>query len=262
MKYADKYGMTLCKCGMSVINNKAFIDLHLTDPRHQRYIEDKEKQEHEKKQEKFKKIWSKQQTHPANKYKLEIFSRKNRFINTFITPWFNNCGAYKDRKNDEYIRNSDEFLSQDTYYVFSDHIQKYGHVHVFGEILWNVFDKNKIDKILSNLIGEAAFRIDYVPFGTISGLFQLELTEDMCMVAFPTHITENLDCIIMTSTRDENFKDSQEQIEIKLLCSMGIWGVYRGIYYIKPENRIVRLDFDLDRFEKYTEQVKKWAIKQ
>ena len=92
-----------------------------------------------------------------------------------------------------------------------------------------LFDENNIDNELTQIIGDSVYK----PWDCLSGIYQLEINERMGLVARPNGITKNNECVVMVDDYLTKFyRNTEEELKIKLLSTMAVWKAPKGVYII------------------------------
>ena len=119
----------------------------------------------------------------------------------------------------------------------------------------NLYSKDRINIYLTNLIGDEV----YTPRDCYSGIYKIIIKEDLGLIARIDGITKDK-CIVMVDNYYKRFfPDTEESLKIKLLSSMAVWKAKKGIYYIRKMKKIIKMDFDNERWESILKGIKSWA---
>ena len=184
-----------------------------------------------------------------------IFTKRKSVISSFIAPWILGVGAKTPDEAKKYIKFG-ETLNPLYYPANKSMIDKLGETDVYDGFMKKLFHKNNIDSELSDIVGENVYK----PWDCLSGIYQIEITHEMGLVARPDGITVNNECVIMSDNYITRFyRNTEEEIKIKLLATMAVWKAKRGLYYIKKIDKKIYINFDDIEWEDILNKIKIWA---
>lgn len=188
-----------------------------------------------------------------------FFVKRNSVVSAYIVPWIMGIGVKTPEDAKDYVGYGDR-LSGEYYPSNQKAIEKYGPEIVLRKHLKNLFQKSKIHHKLTNILGETFYK----PDDCMSGVFMVDLTENMGLNAYPDGVSINHECVVMV---DRFIKGNptliqEQEIEIKMISMMAAWRAKRGICYISATNKIIRFELNQQTLEKWwtiLTCLRKWA---
>ena len=183
----------------------------------------------------------------------DLFIQRESVITTFVVPWVLGLGNKTPEQAKTYIKYGETL--NPLYYQFNNlYGELNGYKHVFSRFMDRLFNDNNIDEELTKIIGDKVYK----PLDCLSGIYQIEITHKMGLVARPDGITKNNECVIMVDDYITKY-DSEENIKIKLLSTMAVWKAKKGIYVIKKMCKNIIIVFDESKWINILNKIKLWA---
>jgi hypothetical protein len=185
-----------------------------------------------------------------------IFTQKHSVISSFIVPWILGIGCKTAEETKKYIKYGDS-LNPLYYPSNKEAITENGIEPVYLRFMNRLFNKNNIDYELTQFVGENVYK----PWDCLSGIYQIEINDNMGLVARPNGITKNNECVIMVDDYLTKFysDNTEEELKIKLLSTMAVWKAKKGIYIIKKMEKNIYIDFDNAKWEAILSKIKLWG---
>lgn len=184
-----------------------------------------------------------------------IFIKKDSVISSFIVPWILGYGNKTPEQIEQKI-NFGETLDPDYYPINQEFIKSEGEESVYLQHMKVLFHETKIDYRLTQIIGENVYK----PRDCYSGIYQIEINENMGLIAYAHGITKNNECVIMNDDYITKFWNTTEQeIKIKLLSTLAVWKAKKGVYIITKMNKNIYIDFDNSKWEEILFKIKLWS---
>jgi hypothetical protein len=184
-----------------------------------------------------------------------LFIQHEKVITTFIVPWILGLGNKTHQQAKEYIKHG-ETLDPLYYQLNNLDGELNGYENVFSRFMIRLFNDNNIDDELTKIIGDKVYK----PWDCLSGIYKIEITDKMGLVARPNGITHNNECVIMVDNYITIYNDNiKEQLEIKLLSTMAVWKAKKGIYVIKNMCKNISIIFDETKWLDILHKIKLWA---
>ena len=184
-----------------------------------------------------------------------IFTERECVISSFITPWILGFGSKTPEEAKKYIKFG-ETLNPGYYTGNKKAINDNSAESVYLLFMDILFNEKNIDYDLTQIIGDNVYK----PWDCLSGIYQVEINEKMGLVARPNGITKNNECVVMVDNYQTKFyRDTEKEIEIKLLSTMAVWKAKKGVYIIKNMDKKISIDFDNTKWEDILCKIKLWA---
>ena len=186
---------------------------------------------------------------------MNIFIKNDVVISSFIVPWILGIGCRNKFQAKKYIK-CGERLSPSYYPGGKREINEKGEDHTYSRFMDNLFNEKRIDDELTLVVGEPVYK----PWDCISGIYKIDITEQMGLVARPDGITKNNEIVVMVDCYlDKYFTNTDQELKIKLLSTMAVWKAKKGIYFIKKMNTTICIDFDNTKWEEILQKLKLWS---
>lgn len=187
-----------------------------------------------------------------------IFTERDSVISSFITPWILGYGCKTPEEAKKYIKFG-ETLNPFYYLGNKKCINDNGAESVYLRFMHKLFNENNINHNLTQIIGENVYK----PWDCLSGIYQVEINKKMGLVARINGITKNNECVVMVDNyfnKTKFYRNTEKEIEIKLLSTMAVWKAKKGVYIIKKmNNKQISIDFDNTKWEDILCKIKSWA---
>lgn len=184
-----------------------------------------------------------------------IFNKKDAVISSFIVPWIMGIGAKTPEEAKQYIKYG-ATLNSDYYARNKDNIAEIGEDAVYLRFMNRLFNYDNINQKLTKKFDEKVYK----PWDCLSGIYQININDNMGLIARPTGVTKNNNCIIMVDDYiSEFYEQTEEEIKIKLLATMAVWKANKGVYIINKMNQQITVDFDSSKWASILEKIKLWA---
>lgn len=185
-----------------------------------------------------------------------IFIQRNSVITSFIVPWILGFGCKTSEEAKQYIKYG-ETLSPGYYPPKEDINENFTQV-VYLKFMERLFNDNNIDYELTQIIGDNVYK----PWDCLSGIYQIEINENMGLLSRPNGITKNNECLVMVNDYLTKVYRSncEEELKTKLLATMAVWKAKTGIYIIKKMKKNIYVEFDNSRWEEMLCKIKLWAV--
>ncbi len=168
-----------------------------------------------------------------------------RTISSFVVPWTLNCGW----------KNADQAVD----YVKKMKIKQHNEEEI-EKYMKGLTTGGNAEILLSEIIGEQCFK----PSRTITSYFNIDVNEELKIVAFPEALTANNETVVMVDTfaTAEHLKrrrQTVDEMEIKLLATMAVCRARKGIYLLMNVKGKIEMEFDEERWMLILDGVKNWA---
>jgi len=185
-----------------------------------------------------------------------IFIKKDCVISSFILLLLFGYGCKSSEEAKKYIKHG-ETLNPSYYPLNKESITNNGYDHVYSVFMDRLFNEKNIDDNLTKIVGENVYK----PWDCLSGIYQIEINDNMGLVARPNGITMNNNCVIMVDNYLTRYfrQNTEEELEIKLLSTMVVWKAKKGLYIIEKMDKIIQLDYDESRWNNILTGVKSWS---
>ena len=184
-----------------------------------------------------------------------IFTQRSSVISSFIAPWILGVGCKTPEEAKKYIKYG-KTLNPHYYPTGKQIINDMGEEYLYLKIMEKLFNENNIDNELTQIVGENVYK----PWDCLSGIYQVEINDIMGLVARPDGITKNNDCVVMVDDYlTKMYKNSEEELKIKLLATMAVWKAKKGIYIIKKLKLNINIEFDNSKWEDMLCKIKLWS---
>ena len=184
-----------------------------------------------------------------------IFTQRQTVISSFIVPWILGVGCKTPEEAKKYIKYGETL--NPLYYAFNrETINKSSTESVYLRFMKQLFNENNIDYKLTEIIGDNVYK----PWDCLSGIYQHEINERMGLVARPNGITINNECVVMVDNYLTKFyRNTEEELKIKLLSTMAVWKAKKGVFIITKMNKNIYIDFDNSKWEEILCKIKLWS---
>ena len=188
-----------------------------------------------------------------------IYVEHEYTISTFIVPWIMGKGCKNSEQAKTYLKNKNdkELLNPNYYQRGNNLIDANDEKSVFLNCMKCLFNDDKLDTNLSELIGEKVYK----PWDCLSGYYKIEINNKLGLIAYINGITKN-NTIIMVDDYINNKKmkeSTKEEKEILLICTMAVWEADKCIYFYKKLNETICLNFDQNKWFNILVNIKQWA---
>lgn len=184
-----------------------------------------------------------------------IFNKLDFVITAFTVPFILARWTRSLEDTQKYIKR-DENLRSGYFPENIKAIEENGEETVRLTHMNRVFDSDNVSVRLTEIIRETVYYI----WSCHSGIFQLEITPKLGLLARPSGVTKNNECVVMVDTYLTrcNILDRRD-IEVKLLSMMAVWKAKKGVCYITRIAKTVEIDFDETRWNDILAELKEWA---
>jgi hypothetical protein len=187
-----------------------------------------------------------------------FYPKRYSVILSFYIPWILGIGRKTPEEAKKYIKYG-ETLNPYYFPVLQEKIKEDGKESVYKQYMQRLFNTNNIDDKLTKIIGEKVYK----PWDCLSSIYQIEINEKMALLARPSGVTKNNECIIMVDTFNDNYtSNTEEELKIKLLSTMAVWKTKKGVYIIEKMNdKKISINFDNAKWEDILCKIKLWSEK-
>jgi len=185
----------------------------------------------------------------------DIFQQKPSVISTFIVPYILGHGSKSPDEAKSYIKNG-QTLNPSYYSHNNNVIDTNGSDYVYNQIMNTLFDSNKIDLELSEIIGSDVYK----PWDCLSGIFQIEINQNMGLIARPAGVTLNNKHVIMIDDYYDFYNRTiEKRLKSMLLATMAVWKAERETIIMKKINKIISIEFNQNEWNNILNKIKLWA---
>jgi hypothetical protein len=186
----------------------------------------------------------------------QLFIKRPRVITTFAIPTV--LGYTKKKPIDAVnLVKHGETLNPNYYSRNSERVLEIGSDAIYKEYMDKLFSNDNLDAQLTVCVGENIYK----PWDCLSGIFQIEITQSLGLVARPSGVSLNNETIIMTDDYYKEFTpENEKQIESKLMATMAVWKAKYGIYVLKS-GALKKIEFDYSNWQQIHAKLQKWAQK-
>jgi tetratricopeptide (TPR) repeat protein len=138
-------------------------------------------------------------------------------------------------------------LASDYYPENLAQIRESGAESVFRGWMRTLFQRDRIVNWMTPIFGDRF----YAPADSMTGVFHIDLSEDMGLNARLHGVSMNCECVVNVDTSvNGTLNGTQKQmIEVKMMSMMAVWRAKRSICYMpRASTKVLRFDFDQQKW--------------
>jgi tetratricopeptide (TPR) repeat protein len=149
-------------------------------------------------------------------------------------------------------------LASDYYPGNLAQIMERGAESVFRGWMRTLFQRDRIVKWMTPIFGDKF----YAPADSMTGVFHIDLSEDMGLNARLHGVSMNCECVVNVDTSVSGTLNGTQKlmIEVKMMSMMAVWRAKRSICYMpRASTKVLRFDFDQQKWLAIFRCLHNWA---